>query len=116
MTFQFGKTSNRALTRGSRNKDTIVLLALLPDPLGENPSDAAIRRYAIRVDRALARLAPNRNAARRGRRSAGPWRGRVVLQRGKSGRWACKEQAKYKRGRVAAQRAARSSPGRSGRK
>ena len=99
MKFQIGKSSHPAVRpRGSRNEETIVLVALLPDPLGENPSDAAIRRYAERVDRALARLAPTR----RGRRSAGPWRGRVVVQRNKSGGWHCKEQAKYKRGRVAA--------------
>jgi hypothetical protein len=107
MKFQFGKSSHPAVTRASRNKETIVLLALLPDPLGENPSEAAIRRYAERVDRALARLAPEPNAARRGRRSAP----RVVVQRNTSGRWHCKQQAKYKRGRVATQHA-----GRAGRK
>ena len=103
MKFQFGKSSHPAVKRASRNKDTIVLLALLPDPLGENPSGAAIRRYAERVDRALARLARTRNAARSGRRSAP----RVVVQRNNSGRWHCKQQAKYKRGRVAAQHAGR---------
>jgi hypothetical protein len=121
MTFQIEPSSNPALRpRRARNKNTIVLLALLPDPLGKNPSDAAIRRYAERIDRALARLAPKRSAARRRQRSAVPSsrrsRGRGALQGSKSGGSACKEQAKYNRGRVAAQHAARPSTGRSGRK
>jgi hypothetical protein len=120
MTFQIQRSSNPGIRpRGSRNENTIVRQALLPDPLGKNPSDAAIRRYAERIDRALAGLAPKRSAARRRQRSAvlsSPGgRGRVALQGRKTGGSACKEQAKYKRGR-AAQHAARPSTGRSGRK
>jgi hypothetical protein len=118
MSFKIEPSSNPPQRpRGSRNKNTLVLLALLPDPLGENPSDAAIQRYAERIDRALARLGPKRNAARRGWPFAGEFMlGTApprVLQRSKNGGWACKQQAKYKRGRVAAQRGARLSTGRS---
>jgi hypothetical protein len=119
MSFQIERSSSPPQRpRGSRNKKTLVLLALLPNPLGENPSDAAIQRYAERIDRALARLAPERNPARRGRPFAGEFMlGTApprVLQRSKNGGWACKQQAKYKRGRVAAQRAV--STRRAGRK
>jgi hypothetical protein len=58
MIFEIEPSSNPALRPRGRNKNTIVLLALLPDPLGNNPSDAAIERYAEGVERALARVAP----------------------------------------------------------
>ena len=107
MNFYIGHPAQRP--RGSRNNNTIVLLALLPDPLGKNASEAEIRRYVERIDRMLARLSTKRTTARRGRRSAAlasrGGQGRVRLQRSKSGWRACKEQAKYKRGRVAAQHA-----------
>jgi hypothetical protein len=121
MTFQIQRSSNPGLRpRGARNENTIVLLALLPDPLGKNPSDAAIRRYAERIDRALAGLAPKRSAARRRQRFAGDFllgsiSPRLPQRSKKSGR-VCIQQAKYKRGRVAAHHAARPSTGRSGRK
>jgi hypothetical protein len=121
MSFQIERSGNTALRpRASRNKNTIVLLALLPDPLGGNPSDAAILRYVERIDRALARVAPARNAARRRGRFAGDFLlGSVsppLPQRSKKSGRACKQQAKYKRGGVAAHHAARTSIARSGRK
>jgi hypothetical protein len=121
MTFQIELSGNPALrSRGSRNKNTIFLLALLPDPLGKDPSDAAIHRYAERIESALARVAPTRNAARRRRRFAGEFLlgafAPNLPQRSKKSGQACKQQAKYKGSRVAAQHAARPSIGQSGRK
>src|ERR1041384_5494247 len=103
MNFHIGHPAHRP--RGSRDKNTIVLLALLPDPLGKNASEAEIRRYVERIDRMLAQLSAKRTTARRGRRSAAPasggGQGRITLQCNKNGWRACKQQAKYKRGRVA---------------
>jgi len=95
MTFQIQRSSNPGLRpRESRNENTIVLLALLPDPLGKNPSDAAIRRYAERIDRAFAGLAPKRSAARRRQRFAGDF----LL--GSISRRACRSAAKKAGGLV----------------
>jgi hypothetical protein len=106
--------------RGSRKKNTIFLLALLPDPLGKNPSDAAIERYAERVNGALARVAPMRNAGRHQRRFAGDFLlgclSPDLPQRSRKTGRACKQQAKYKRTGVEAQHGARTATGRSGRK
>jgi hypothetical protein len=120
MSFQIERGNPALRRRGSRNKNTIVLLALLPDPLCNNPSDAAIQRYAERVDRALARLAATGNAARRRGQFAGDFLlGSLSLglpQRSKRSGRACKQQAKYKLDRVAAHHAPRPSTARSGRK
>jgi Family of unknown function (DUF5681) len=101
MTFQPGQSGNPAgRPRGSRNKKTLLLLALLRKVLGMGKvgGDPAMRRY---VERILVPPTPKRIAARRRRR---PSRQLAALQGGKKGGRACKEQANYKRADGAAQR------------
>jgi hypothetical protein len=72
MTFQPGQSGNPAgRPRGSRNKKTLLLLALLRKVLGMGKvgGDPAMRRY---VERILAPPTPKRMAARRRRRSPVP--------------------------------------------
>jgi hypothetical protein len=72
MTFQPGQSGNPAgRPRGSRNKKTLLLLALLRKVLGmaKVGGDPAMRRY---VERILAPPTPKRMAARRRRRSPVP--------------------------------------------
>jgi hypothetical protein len=79
MTWQPGQSGNPAgRPRGSRNKKTLLLLALLRKVLGMGKvgGDPAMRRY---VERILAPPTPKRIAARRRRRDS-PTKGRVALQ------------------------------------
>jgi Family of unknown function (DUF5681) len=72
MTWQPGESGNPAgRPRGSRNKKTLLLLALLRKVLGMGKvgGDPAMRRY---VERILAPPTPKRIAARRRRRSPVP--------------------------------------------
>jgi Family of unknown function (DUF5681) len=90
VTFQPGESGNPAgRPRGSRNKKTLLLEALLRKVLGMGKvgGDPAMRRY---VERILAPPTPKRIAARRRRQCVAP-------QRSKRAERACKDQRKYKR-------------------
>jgi len=104
MPFQPGQSGNPAgRPRGSRNKKTLLLLALLRKVLGMGKvgGDPAMRRC---VERILAPPTPKRIAARRRRRPSSTRPRCVSPHRSKNGGRACKEQAKYKRSSGAAQR------------
>ena len=80
MTWQPGQSGNPAgRPRGSRNKKTLLVLALLRKVLGMGKvgGDPAMRRY---VERILAPPTPKRIAARRGRRPVAPPRGDASQQ------------------------------------
>jgi hypothetical protein len=89
MTFQPGESGNPAgRPRGSRNKKTLLLLALLRKVLGMGKvgGDPAMRRY---VERILAPPTQKRIAARRRRRAArpsSPTRSRLTQRQAKSSR------------------------------